>query len=496
MQSEAPSALISGSGIWFLWIYLGLMVVVGIFGRYAQKEESLSDFYLGGRGLGFFVLLLTIYATQYSGNTLIGFSGQAYRDGFYFLVSVGFMMGVVMLWLIYAPRLQKLSRKYNFITPGDYLQHRYNSRSLTTFGSILCLIALGNYILTNLKAVGTIMFSATGGHVPFAQAIIVAALIMVVYETLGGMRSVAWTDTIQGVLLLTGCLAIFWGVQHFYGGLAGTAQILMTQREDLWTPPSLAQKREWLSTLVMMSIGISLYPHAIQRIYAAKSAITLRKSFQVMVFMPLFTTLFMLIVGIVGASQFFGLDKAGSEGISMQIVADITSKAPWFNAVAILFICAAIAAIMSTVDSALLTISSMIAKDLYKPFSAKASEHVLVLIGKFSSWVIMALMAFLAIKLPSTIWQLIVIKLEILCQVAPAIILGLYYKSLTKQAVFSGMIAGTVLVILLMFGKSKLGLDIPDMPWNIHAGIWGLGLNLIVIWIVNMFSHGKELSTD
>ena len=80
---------------------------------------------------------------------------------------------------------------------------------MTLTVSILAILALGNYILTNLKAIGFIVTATTGGAIPFSQGIIVLSLIMVIYETLGGMRSVAWTDMVQGVLLILDVFLIF-----------------------------------------------------------------------------------------------------------------------------------------------------------------------------------------------------------------------------------------------------------------------------------------------
>ena len=81
-------ALLSQGGIWFLVAYLTSLILIGFAGRFASKEESLKDFYLGGKGFGVGVLFLTMYATQYSGNSLIGFAGSAYRNGWFFLVGV------------------------------------------------------------------------------------------------------------------------------------------------------------------------------------------------------------------------------------------------------------------------------------------------------------------------------------------------------------------------------------------------------------------------
>ena len=87
--------ILDSTGIMVVIAYLILLIIIGLVGRVARKENSLDDFYLGGRNLGIIVLLLTLYATQYSGNTLFGFSGSAYRNGFWFLLSVTFMIAVI-----------------------------------------------------------------------------------------------------------------------------------------------------------------------------------------------------------------------------------------------------------------------------------------------------------------------------------------------------------------------------------------------------------------
>lgn len=224
------TALLSESGIWFLVAYLTSLILIGFAGKFASKEDSLKDFYLGGKGFGVGVLFLTMYATQYSGNSLIGFAGSAYRNGWFFLVGVTFMIAIVGGYLLYAPKLFPISKKHGFITVGDYINFRYSSKTLTYLVVGISIFALSNYMLTNLKAIGYIMEYVTGGEIGFAQGIIFMAIIMVIYETLGGMRSVAWTDAIQGVLLFVGVIIIFSVVIMNYGSLdANTALFLQNQ---------------------------------------------------------------------------------------------------------------------------------------------------------------------------------------------------------------------------------------------------------------------------
>ena len=483
--------LLDTTGIVFMSAYLVSLLLIGVVGRMARKEDSLADFYLSGRNMGLFVLFLTLYATQYSGNTLIGMAGKSYRQGYAFIVSVTFMMSVIGAYLLYAPKLHRLSKKNRFITVGDYIEHRYKSPVLTIFVTIVCIITVGSYILTNLKAIGYIVETTTGGHVTFVQGIIALSLIMVIYETLGGMRSVAWTDAIQGILLIAGCIFIFWGIEYQYGGISAVAEKLVSSRSEMWHPPDFAQKRLWLSTIIIIFFGISIYPQAIQRIYAAKDANTLKRSFQIMIFMPFVTTFFLIIVGMVGMNRFPGLDKQGSEEITMLLLNDMALHIPGIKFFIILFLSAAVAAIMSTVDSALLAISSLFTQDIYRRIKPTASQSHLTGTGKIFSWGIMACMAYFATSLPQTIWRLTEMKLEVLCQVAPAIFLGLHIKSLSGRTILSGLSVGICVTLFIMF-SNNLGIPIMPKPWGIHAGVWGLASNFTTVAIL---STRKRYST-
>ena len=128
-MDSAP--LLNHGGIIFLFLYLFSLVGVGLLGHYSKKEDSLGDFYLAGRGMGGIVLFLTLYATQYSGNTLFGYTGKTYRIGFEWTASVLFMFSIIPGYLLFAPRLVALARREGFITPGDYISHRFGSRALT-----------------------------------------------------------------------------------------------------------------------------------------------------------------------------------------------------------------------------------------------------------------------------------------------------------------------------------------------------------------------------
>ncbi|MBN2815606.1 MAG: sodium:solute symporter family protein [Campylobacterales bacterium] len=471
--------LLSEFGIYFLLLYLSSLILIGFAGKFASKEESLKEFYLGGAGFGVGILFLTMYATQYSGNSLIGFAGSSYRNGWFFLVSVTFMIAIVGGYLLYAPKLYPLSKKYDFITIGDYIKYRYSSKLLTYLIVAISIFALSNYMLTNLKAIGYIVEYVTGGAIGFTQGIIVMSIIMVIYETLGGMRSVAWTDAIQGVLLLVGVIIIFSVILIHYGTPYANTELFLQNNSELFRSVTSADQIQWLSVLILIFFGISVYPQAIQRIYSAKNEQTLKRSLSLMVIMPFLTTLPLIIIAIIGSAYFVDLDKTQSEQIILLMLAKL-SNIPGMEIVLTLFVSAAIAAIMSTVDSAMLAIASLFTQDIYHEQKPQATQKELTYVGKLFSWGVMIVMVTLAINLPSTIWWLIQIKLELLVQIAPAIMLGIHFKNISAKAILFGLLSGVSFTLLLLLTP------LPSKPFGFHAGVLGLIINFLTLFVIHL----------
>ncbi len=164
----------------------------------------------------------------------------------------------------------------------------------------------------------------------------------------------------------------------------------------------------------------------------------------------------------------------------MLLLTDLGNAIPDLRLLLVLFVAAVMAAIMSTVDSALLAISSIFTQDLYRPLRPNVSQAHLTYVGKLFSWVLMAVMALLAIYLPQTIWKLTVLKLELLVQAAPAIILGVRSWRPKSFGLIAGIIAGVSVTVSLKFGLD-FGMGLSTKPLGIHAGLWGLLVNVGVL---------------
>lgn len=481
-----------GNNAWYIFVcYSVFLLFIGWLGKQARQDHgSLSDFYLNARAMSFWVLLPTLYATQYSGNTLIGFAGKAYRSGFVVLSTVTFMMGVVATYLIYAPKLYSLSRKHQFITTGDFVHWRFASRPLTFLIALSGIVAMANFIISNLKAIGVMTEVATNGETPAWVGICFFAVIILIYETMGGLRSVAWTDVIQGLILFFGCGIIFYTIVDNAGGLGNVIQNIQEAAPQFWEAPKAKDQIGWWSTITVISIGIALYPHAIQRIYAAKNSRSLKKAFQVMVYLPFFTTLLMVSVGWIGRTRFPEL--ANSDGVTLDFLMALAAEIPAISIVIVIFMAAVFSAIMSTIDSALLSISSMLTQDIYRPLKPQLEEKKLTDFGKYASMVVMVIVVLLSIFLSGSIYQIIEIKLELLVQVAPAVLLGLHWKNLKSGPVLWGLITGLVISLFFVVGSMVVGESIPRKPLNLHAGLVGFIANVFVIIVGQLITSGKK----
>lgn len=468
----------------------GALVVVGIYmlsllaiGAYAysqRRENSLHDFFLAGRTMGFTVLVLTLYATQYSGNTLLGFSGATYRNGLSFLVCVHFMTAIVVCYLMFAPRLYRLSREKNFLTPGDFIYYRYQSRALRIIVTLLMVYALCNFTLAQMRTLGTAFAGISQGRIPMWVGVVGLALVMLVYESLGGMRSVAWTDAIQGAMLLIGFALLMVLAFTQFGSLPDALEKLASQPETAHKvkPPSAEGVRNWFSFIALVGLGAAIYPQAIQRIYAAKNARTLKRSLAVMAFIPLTTTLVSVMIGLLMAAHHPELGESSgvipSEMVLTMMCLEVMQASALGYWLVVIIFSALLAAVMSTADSALLSISSMVTHDLYgQTFRPTADQAHLTRVGKTVTWVLLAPIVWAALAYEGNLIQLLQIKFELLIQCVPAIYLGVHSRTLSARAVIVGLVAGLAVTLAL------ITLDMNQVS-GFHSGLIGLMVNLII----------------
>jgi len=463
-------------GVWgvvALVLYLAALVGVAVVARRARQDASPSDHFLAGRSLGSFVLFLTLYATAYSGNSLLGYPGRAYRDGYSFIMATGFMMAIVVVFHIVVPKLRPLSVRHHFVTPGDYLRLRFDGRWAKTLRwviAVLMTLALANFLLAQLKAMGDVANLVTGGRIPYEAGVIGLAAVILFYETLGGMRAVAWTDAAQGIAMLVGLAALFAWLLSEAGGLAEVTRTVALKRPDAVAVPSRIVSINWFSTIVLMGTASVLYPQAIQRIFAAKSGRSLKRSFAGMTFMPLATTLVVTLIGIASIARFDITEAVDTDGVVPMLLSEWGAAGGWATWAALLVFLGALSAIMSTADSCLLSLGSLLSRDL---LGREGSDEAATLLGKRLAAVVLIAVIPFALMRELTLWRLIELKMELLIQCVPAFLIALHWSRLRTGPVLAGVVVGTTFSVALTFS------GMPRIE-GMHVGVLGCLLNILV----------------
>jgi Na+/proline symporter len=387
-------------GLFALGVYLGLLVVVAEIARRARKNRTPADHFLAGRELGVFVLFLTLYATAYSGNSLLGYPGEAYRRGYSWIMATGFMMAIIVVFHALVPRLRFIAVRHSFVTPGDWVRFRFARESgggpLLVGVSILMALALANFLLAQLMAMGHVTSQVTGGAVPYWAGVVGLAAMILFYETLGGMRAVAWTDAAQGVLMVFGLSALLFWLISSAGGMGAVTQQIYSVRPAIVGVPDARECANWMSSILLLGLASVVYPQAIQRIYAASRGETLRRALAMMSFMPLVTTLVVTLIGLAAIARFQHLGAVEADTVM---------------SLAVVVFLGALAAIMSTADSVLLSLGSVVAQDL---LGRSRHEPTTTRLGKIIAAIVMVGAVLLALSPRFTLWRLIELKMELL----------------------------------------------------------------------------------
>ena len=295
--------------------------------------------------------------------------------------------------------------------------------------------------------------------------------MILAYETLGGMRAVAWTDAAQGILMMVGLAALGAWLLVGAGGLEALTASIREVRPEASRVPSAVEQANWASTLVLMGLASVIYPQAIQRVYAARDGRALGRSFALMTFMPLTTTLVVTLIGLAAIPRFAGLGTVEADRVMPLLLGEWAAVGPLYAVAAVAVFIGALAAIMSTADSVLLSLGSLLAVDLLGGGGEATASAGL---GKKIAAGIMVAMVLLAmVARDVTLWGLIELKMELLIQCVPVFLVALHWRGLRARPALVGIGLGTAIAVAgLVLDAKRIG--------GVHIGVIGLCANLAV----------------
>lgn len=459
--------------------YLFASLFVGLIsGRRASRTTE--GYVAGDRSLSFVFLYFIMGASIYSAFAFLGGPGWAYSRGAaaFYIICYG-TVGLVP-WYFFGPRVAQLGRKFGYVTQAELFGHRYESRAIPALLAIVSLIAFLPYLTLQMQGAGYVFSVVTEGRIPTWGGAAIAYIVVLLYVFQSGVMAVAWTHTLQGVLMLT--LAWTLGLYLPYtlhGGVGPMFQELAGTVPDMLRAPGLDNAGavwSWggFSSAVAISVfGFSVWPHYFMKIYTARDIPTLKKT---VVFYPTFQIFLVpiMFIGFAGIMAFPGVEPADT--ILPTIVTSIG-----LPALVVGFFCAgALAASMSTGDAIVHAAASIVVKDFYQVvFRPKTSEKRETRQIKFLVIVIGAVAYYFAVVSKFSLVYLLLLSYGAIAQVFPAVLAAMYWRRSTPAGVLSGLIAGCIVSLVWNL--------FPSLQWQqIHPGIWGIVANVFFLVTISM----------
>ncbi|MDE4085776.1 sodium/pantothenate symporter [Planococcus maritimus] len=437
-------------------VFLIIIFFIGYWSsrKLAGSSNFISDYFLGGRELGGFVLAMTMVATYGSASSFLGGPGTAYTMGFgWVLLAMTQVVTGYFVLMILGKKYAIMARRYNAVTMIDFLKARYNSTAVVLLSALSIIIFLFSAMAAQWIGGARLIESLTG--LSYQSALFLFAVSVLVYVTIGGFRAVALTDAVQGAVMLIGTLILLVAVIISGGGISNIMQDLINENPNLVTPYGAEGNLSaaYVSSFwILVGVGVVGLPQIAVRAMSYKNARSMHRALIIGTIVTGFIMLNMHLIGVFARPILPGIE-VGDKVIPLIALETLP---PW---VAGIVLAAPMAAIMSTVDSLLLLVSSSIVKDVYLNYIKPDASLKTIKRMSFGVTGILGVIVFLLALDPPDL--LIFLNLFAFGGLEAAfiwpIVLGLYWKWGNKYGAIASMATGIISYIALHFYNIENG---------------------------------------
>lgn len=489
--------MLSTSTVWIAFaIYLCFVLVIAIIESRIGRHKNARGFATASGSIKWPILVMTYIASLMSTWVFFAGPGAYYRGGFgYWASELSYicLFPIIVHFVMNKVWITNSIRKYT--TPADFYYDRFKSPLLRVILALIFLSASFPYVSSVLIAIANAAQIATGGAVSYRTVVIIVGVIIVAYVMIGGLKSIAITDTIQGLIYIS----ILWVIviaclMTAFGGSLGNALATIWENTNSWF--SYPGPDGWVPYSARFGYPFScaigwtvMLPHVFIRSgYSGSDLHTQRRLMFLTPILQAFVWTGTMLIGLVSIALLPGLDTADTEYIIPYLIQNIINQIHPHMAVVLMigFFIGAVAVGISTADSFLLVTGSIISEDLlHHTFKLKLSERGQLISVRIVIAIVGAVSIAFAINPPDLIFTLIMFAIAMVMPLFPILVLGIYWKRATKQAAVTAAIVGTVLVLMTYF------------VWNIGGnwyGAFGFLGSLICMIVVSLLT--KQASED
>lgn len=472
-----------------LLIFFAVMLGIGFYSR--KHATNVNGFVLGGRSVGPWLTAFAYGTSYFSAVVFVGYAGQfGYKYGLASTwIGIGnAILGSLLAWVVLGRRTRIMTKHLQSMTMPDFFGKRYESKTLRVAASMIAFIFLIPYTASVYNGLSYLFGMAF--DVDFRICVVVMAVLTGIYVIVGGYMATALNDLVQGIIMLFGIVAVIAAVLSGHGGFIAAVKELASVPSDVM-PGAYASffgpdPLNLLGVVILTSLGTWGLPQMIQKFYAIKDEKSVHTG-------TIISTLFAVVVSggcyfLGGFSRISGVEAAADGSVAYDtIIPTMLSALP--DILIGIVIVLVLSASMSTLSSLVLTSSSTLTLDFIKPLFVKDMNEKKQLI-----WMRVLLAFFIIISVvialdpPAFIAQLMGISWGALAGAFLAPFLyGLYWKGVTKAAVWASFICGVGITVSNMF--------LQYIASPINAGAIAMIAGLIVVPVVSLLSPKLKKET-
>lgn len=477
-----------------------MIFVVGIGIYYSKKNKNADDFYLGGRKLGPFVTAMSAEASDMSSWLLMGLPGLAYATGICDVgwTAIGLAVGTYLNWLIVSKRVRKYSQVNNATTIPAFFTNRFKDKSniLAVIAALVIIVFFVPYTASGFAACGKLFSSLFG--IEYATAMIICAVIIVAYTTIGGFMAASTSDFMQSIVMTIALIAVVsYEVTHAggfdtIGRNLGELPGYFKMNAMYVAESNSASSYGPLTVISTLAWGLGYFgmPHILLRFMAIEDANKLKLSRRIASVWVVIAMGVAILIGVAG----LGMVKNGamsaesvkdSERIIIYI-ADMISKHGVLAAlVAGVILAGILAATMSTADSQLLAAASSASQNIIKEtFCKNISEKTVMIIARASVIIISIIAMFLALDPESSVFKIVSFAWAGFgAAFGPAMLMMLFWRRMNKWGALAGMVSGGIMVFVWKFGIANI-----SPVFKVYELLPAFMVSLIFIVVVSLLT--------
>lgn len=483
------------AGVWIsLAIYFIGMIAIGVYAYFKQKND-VEGYMLGGRTLSPAVTALSAGASDMSGWLLLGLPGYMYASGIVSLwIAGGLTVGAFANYLLVAPRLRVYTEvSGNAITLPDFFANRFDDKThlLRVVSAVVVILFFTVYTAASLVGGGKLFENSLGLN--YNLGLWVTAGVVVAYTLFGGFLAVSLTDFVQGVIMLIAMLLVPFVAFSEIGGVSAGIEVARTVNPELFNIMSGVSVMGAIS-LAAWGLGYFGQPHIIVRFMAIRSVKDVPVACGIGMGWMILSLIGALMVGLSGVAY---IHSKGMQLDDPETIFLVFSQLLFHPLVSGFLLAAILAAIMSTISSQLLVVSSSLTRDVYKLFLDKeASESRQIMVGRISVVLVAVLAIILAgdkdssvLKMVSHAWA------GFGAAFGPLVLLSLMWKRMNYQGALAGMIVGALTVIVWVYGGIEIGgQPANDAIYSIMPGFVFSAITTVVVSLMTPAPNAKIMS--